>query len=169
MSDANILLGYIEEPPPQHQADPQFFRRVNNAVLSTLPLEDVWPPLSRSLFSVTGDGSMHGSFRGRRLIYFGGQFNYLAKHIVEWLDKFEPLLRRLHWVSAEVLVMNAWSAQPLRLTYDITQETAVGQTTATPSPPQSWELHAYRIGDDELFGDDLIQFLGEGRLPLAHD
>ena len=169
MSDANILLGYIEEPKPQHQADPQFFRRANDLVLAGLPPDDAWPPLYRSLFSVTGDDSMHGSVRGRRLIHFAGHFNYLVGHLGAWLDKFEPLLQRLYWIDAEVLVMNAWSGPPLRLRYNITRDTAVGYTTTTPSPPQSWELRAYRIGDEEMFGGDLAEFLGAGRLLRTRD
>ena len=169
MSDANIVLGYIEEPKPQYQPDPRFFRRANDAVLSSLASDDAWPPLCRSLFSVTGDDSMHGSFRGRRLIHFAGRFNYLVNHIGEWSDKFEPLLRRLYWVGAEVLVMNAWSGPPIRLTYNITHETAVSYATATPCPPQSWSLRAYSVGAEEMFGDDLAELLGASRLLRARD
>ena len=169
MSDANILIGYISEPMPYYQRDPLFFRGPNDAALAELPADDVWPPLYRSMFTVTGDDSLHGSFRGQRLIHFAGHFNYLVSDLGEWLDKFERLLRRLYWLNAEVLLMHAWSGPPMILRYDVTRETVLQYMGDGPRRPQAWELRGYRLDTQEARGDDLADYLGEGRMLRGPD
>ena len=170
LSDANVLIGYISEPLPYYQpADPLFFRKPNDAVLAELPADDVWPPLYRSLFSVTGHDSLHGSFRGQRLIHFAGHFNHLASDLGEWLDKFERLLRRLYWLDAEVLLMHAWSGPPVVLRYRVSKDTVLQYMGEAPKPPQAWELRGFRLGMEEVVGDDLADSLGEGRILQGPD
>jgi hypothetical protein len=164
MSDPNILIGYISEALPMYRADPLFFRRANDAVLADLPADDAWPPLCRSLFSVTGNDSLHGSYSGQRLIYFAGHFNHLVSHLGKWLDKFEWLLRRLYWLDAEVLLMHAWSGPPVVLQYSVSKETVLQYMGDAPQPPQAWELRGFRLRNEEAVGDDLADFLGEGRV-----
>ena len=164
MSDENILIGYVAEPLPRFQPDPGFFRAANDGVLAGLPSDDPWPPLCRSLFSVTGDNMMHGAFRGQRLIHFAGHFNHLLSHLGEWLDKFEHLLRRLYWVDAEVLLLHAWSGPPLVVRYSVLPETIESYTSDAPRPPRTWELRGFRLQTKEAAGDELADFLGSRTL-----
>jgi hypothetical protein len=164
VSDANIVIGYISEALPTYQPDRLFFRRANDAILTGLPLEDAWPPLCRSMFSVTGDDWHQGSFRGRRLIHFAGNINYLLGELGKWLDKFEDLLARMYWLDAEVLSMRGWSGPPLVLRYRVSPEAVRGYMSPAPQPPSAWELRASRIVADEPVGVELADVVGQDRV-----
>ena len=145
MSNPNILIGYIEEALPKYQPDSNFFHRANDAVLDTLPSDDAWPPLCRSLFSTTGADSLHGSFRGRRLIHFAGHFNHFGDHLSTWLDKFEPLLRRLYWLRVEIFLLHSWGNPPLCLRYSILPGTVEVYSSPEPRPPDAWDLSGHPV------------------------
>src|SRR4051794_23212948 len=123
MSTPGVLIGYLHEALPQYRPDdPTVFVRANDAVLATLPDQDTSPPLSRAMFSTTGQGWNRGSFRDRRLIHFAGHFNFIADDLHPWLDKFEDVLRKLYWLRAEVLLREDYYLPPLCITYRASKE-----------------------------------------------
>lgn len=165
MSDANILIGYIEEALPTYQEDRTFFRRANDAVLAALPADDEWPPLCRSLFSTTGHDERHGSFRNRRLIHFAGHFNDFGNGINEWLTKYEGLLRQLFWLNSEVFMLHTWSACPMCVQYAVSAEEIEQYTSPAPRPPQIWEVNGYIVTDREpQEGDFVSSILAQRRI-----
>ena len=140
MSDANVLIGYVHEALPSYQPDDRtFFRRANDTALASLPADDAWPPLCRAMFSVTGDDSAHGSFRDRRLIHFAGHLNYIRTDIELWLPKFEVLLKRLYWLRAELFVLEAWSAGPIRISYNASTSAIESYSSLQPRPASEWQ------------------------------
>ncbi len=170
MSNATVMLGFISEKNPNYAADPYFYQRANDATLATLPADDeTYPPLCRALFSVTGDDSRHGSFRGERVIHFAGRFNYFIDDLAPWLDKFEALLRRLYWIDAEVLVNGGFTGPSLALKYRVTPDTAKHYLCHPPRLPRDWTLRAYRLKTWEPPPDDVARFLGSERVLSPHD
>jgi hypothetical protein len=130
-------------------------------VVAELPEDDTWPPLCKVMFSVTGPDSLHGSFRGSRLIHFAGHINHLGGGLEEWLDKFERLLRRLIWTSATVFLLETWSAQEVRLSYSVGPDAINGYLGPTPSPPDQWEFSGVNLTPPEarMGGDFLADLL----------
>ena len=163
MSDPNVLLGYIEEPKPKYTEDPLFYHRANDAVLAALPVDDPYPPLCRSLFAVTGNDSLHGSFRGVRVIHFAARFNHVTNELAPWLDKFEALLRRLYWIDAEILVNGGWSGPSIVLKYLVDRESANGYWEDPPELPRNWELKTYGLDTWKRLVYDVSEVIGESR------
>jgi hypothetical protein len=169
VSNPNVLLGYISEPPRNYVADPDFFQRTNDAAIKALPTDDSYPPLCQSLFAITGDDSHHGAFREQRLIFFAGHFNYFHKDLPRWLDKFEALLRTVFWISAEVHVEGGVAGPALALKYRIAQGTGAKYHVHPPRLPMDWTLRAYRLNTWERPREDLTEYVGEGRVLSPRD
>jgi hypothetical protein len=72
--------------------------QMNETVLFSLPDEDAWPFLSRSMFAITPVAQSYDC----RLIHFAASMKGIEEAWPEWLGKFEALLRRMSWVSAAV-------------------------------------------------------------------
>lgn len=144
MSNPGILIGYLHEALATYRPhDEGFFERANDVVLASLPDDDAWPPLSRAMFSVTGEGWARGSFRNRRLIHFAGHFNFIANDLHPWLDKFEDVLRKLYWRRAEVMLLEDYCSPPLSISYTASPDAIVGYSSPDPRPPQRWGVKLY--------------------------
>lgn len=169
MSDANLLIGYVAEPLQKFQPNPDFFRASNNAALARLPADDSWPPLCRSLFAVTGDDALHGSYKHQRLIHFAGRFNHLINHFDEWLDKFDRLLKLLYWLEAEISITPEWGGPPFMLQYRVSPETIANYMSNAPRPPQEWELRGYRLEIKRAGEEYLAEFIGKERRLIEID
>ena len=144
MSDESILIGYVQETysPTRGEA---WFRQANDAALAALPEEDAGPALARPMFSVTGHTGMQGSFRGRSLIHFGGNFNSIGEDLEEWLAKFEALLRRLYWYRAEVLTLSGYTGPPVRVRYTASPDALARFHSNDPRPPQTWGIEVSEL------------------------
>lgn len=95
MSNYTAVLGVIDVPTwPGWQDAP----RLNDEALSALPQEDAWPFLSRSMFALTPASQSYDC----RLIHFAASMKGAEEAWSEWLAKFEALLRRMSWVTADV-------------------------------------------------------------------
>ena len=123
MSDPTVLSGYICEALPTYQTDNDFFRTANDTVIASLPAVDTWPPPCLNLFATTGVDSLHGSFRGRRIIHFAAHLNDFLEGTDEWLVKFDALMRRLDWLDAELFTRSGCSGTPPELRCRVTKET----------------------------------------------
>lgn len=73
----------------------------NIEVISSIPEEDnLWPPITRNMFSTPNDKPMCGVYRSQPL-HFGCSLKGLEfSEISIWLDKFEKLLKKLYWFEA---------------------------------------------------------------------
>ena len=69
---------------------------LNLDVISKLPEEDEWPPLTQKLFSVPMDYKSPGFYR-IQTIHFGASFNNLSDVWNIWLEKFETLIKHMYW------------------------------------------------------------------------
>jgi hypothetical protein len=169
MSDPTILLGFIAEKNPNYSLDPDFYRRANDATIAALPEDDAHPPLCRSLFSVTGGDALHGSYGRQRIIHFAGKFNHFVNDLAPWLDKFEAMLRKLYWINAEVLIMNAAIGPSLALKFLVTQDTADDYHSNPPRLPRDWTLRVYGLDTWGPPRSDFADYLGQGRALSPHD
>jgi hypothetical protein len=79
----------------------------NERIISELPIEDNWPPLTKNMFSITKnlDSNVNHEYCGRT-IHFGGNYKSIDDEWIEWKNKFENLLQNLLWTSAEVHFKN---------------------------------------------------------------
>jgi hypothetical protein len=77
----------------------------NEAVISSLPDSDSWPPLSNQMFSITkNDKQTEGpdlEYWGR-MIHFAASLKSVEHEWEEWKKKFENLLLKLYWTQAYV-------------------------------------------------------------------
>ncbi len=147
MSNENVIFACIHEAFPSYrQHDPEFFQRANDAAIEQVAVDDAWPPLVRTMVSVTGKDSLHGSFRGRRLISVVGGFNGIEnEYILAWLDKFETLLRRTYWNHAEVYSFGGWEGGRCRFEYWAEEATINSYSGDTPELPKSWRFSCYEL------------------------
>ena len=79
--------------------DHQRYHRLNAATIDGLPAEDSYPPLIRSMFSMTG--GLSASWQ-TRAIHFGWTNRNFHDRIADWIEKFERLLMALYWWDARV-------------------------------------------------------------------
>jgi len=73
----------------------------NLATIAALPAtsrDDVYPPLTRDMFSVPPETPGYNAV----VTTFGASYNHVETAWPAWLAKFEGLLRRLYWDSVEV-------------------------------------------------------------------
>jgi hypothetical protein len=95
MSNHTTVLGKIEVPLylEWESAD-----RLNQRALNALPLEDSWPRLSRAMFAVTPVSQSYD----HQVYHFAATLKGVEEAWGECLGKFEALLRRMSWLSANV-------------------------------------------------------------------
>ena len=96
MGHFTTLFGYIN-------CDEDFFEE-NRESINALSADDTWPYLTRDLFAAPN--SEH-SYDGQ-LITFGTIYNGVERVWEEWLNKFEKLLRTMHWSDAHVYLQTEW-------------------------------------------------------------
>lgn len=95
IGEQNRLYGYIEE-----KGDRESCQR-NEAIMSTLPVDDLWPPLERHMFG-WAPYDTQVTKRYSRVIHFAASLTEVEWDLRLWIDKFEVLLRCLHWERAVV-------------------------------------------------------------------
>ncbi|TNE54317.1 MAG: hypothetical protein EP338_07845 [Bacteroidetes bacterium] len=77
----------------------------NEEIISSLPISDSWPPLSKEMFSITqNDKEIEGpnlEYSGR-MIHFAACLKSVEYEWLEWKEKFENLLQQLYWTQSHV-------------------------------------------------------------------
>lgn len=110
MGQQCILFGYIESADPGHAGGEEeniLKNRLREDMLNhnllaidKLPIEDLWPPLSKKMFhSVPNDYLL--TYKNSILV-FGGSFKSICREWPEWIRKFENLLEQMYWESSTV-------------------------------------------------------------------
>lgn len=80
-------------------------RQHNYHIISSLPKDDKWPPLSYEMFAICeNDKNSNGpdlEYSGR-IIHFGANLKSVEQEWIEWKLKFETLLTKLFFLQARV-------------------------------------------------------------------
>ncbi len=128
----------------------------NDAVLASLPVEDVDPPLARPMFTVTGTGARSGLREGRRIL-LAGSINYLDDNLEEWIEKVEGVLRRLSFWTADVYLHLGWCG-PARIHYRTRHpaDAVPGTVTFPPRPPVELVTWCYHLPIDMLSKNETV-------------
>lgn len=102
MGFVTFIYGFIQEGWTGFGEDAELRNRIirknTKRVLAGLPTEVNWPPLSKQMFSVS-NGPITMAYRCR-LIHFAAATKELDFDLKDWIEKFEELLRKLHWEKA---------------------------------------------------------------------
>lgn len=107
MGTATRIYGCIEEYGIQGGEMQSKIYAHNEKVIEQLPQNDEWPPLSRNMFAITDNSEfekgkgINFAYTGR-IIHFGANFKSFEQDWKIWKLKFEQLLTRLIWLSADV-------------------------------------------------------------------
>ena len=145
MGDRTTISGHIQEPwyvlGTEGDADPQLqlLEALNLANIEALPKVDQEPFLSRNMFrfSETHERSQN-TYRGR-VIYFGGSFHGLWTEWEAWLEKFESLLRRLHWEHATLTMVTEYQGTH-QYFWNASEEAIQRFGETPPHPVGSWKF-----------------------------
>jgi len=128
-----VLFGYI------HGADTDRLHTLNAAVVADLPVEDEWPFLVRGMFALPERWPL-GTYR-TRVIHFGASLKddpHDPTFWDGWLSKFEAVLRRLYWWSAELHLRP--ESGPNRVYEWLPTTAAINRACGDPPQPvQEWE------------------------------
>lgn len=104
MGMTTFIYGVIEEYGLNHNRINEVYSH-NEEIISSLPISDSWPPLSKKMFSITkNDTEIEGpnlEYSGR-MIHFAACLKSVEYEWEEWKEKFENLLQRLYWTQAHV-------------------------------------------------------------------
>jgi hypothetical protein len=148
MAHESILFGFIRGSRFTND-NGQYFRELqirNTRVISALPARDSYPYLSRGMFGLPPLDNTSVTFR-TQIIHFGGSINYLEfGDVPEWLEKFENLLRKLFWYSAEAHIITDVIGVH-RFTWQADQDLFATYWTGDPQPTTRWTRKQF--GDSE--------------------
>jgi hypothetical protein len=100
--EANIV-GFIDGATWRTGSEYRRLQLANAGVIAALPATDEWPFLTRGMFALP-DTEPYGIYRSQ-IIHFGLSIKAEPGDRAwwdTWLAKFEDVLRRMYWVSAEV-------------------------------------------------------------------
>lgn len=154
-----IIYGMIECPAAGDQG--RRLKAINESTINSLPAEDEWPCLTRSMFALPS-GWPHGTYR-EQIIHFGlsmknekssaqdssvdlpvgTTFNNDAASFI-WTTKFERLLRSLFWFGA-TLHINAEFERRIVLFYRPTSVAIEGMLSEKPLPISEWERKHFEM------------------------
>lgn len=105
MGMRTTIYGYIEEMDFWKDPVRSKVRKHNSAIISSLPIADEWPPLSKEMFAIANNLKNHSGpnfeYSGR-VIHFGANLKSVEYEWQEWKNKFESLLTNLFFIEARV-------------------------------------------------------------------
>ncbi len=99
MEAESIVYGCIKDSI--YNDDAQDRTSINRSAVSTLPSSELWPLLSRDMFSTT-DPAMVLDEPHTEVFHFGAAYQGVEHEWQLWMEKFETLLSQMFWVSAIV-------------------------------------------------------------------
>lgn len=106
MGRITTLHGYIQEHPRLDKK----LKKHNKSILNNLSFskDDRWPPLTKEMFHIVdGPKPTYISYFGR-IITIGASVKGIESEWEEWLNKFENLLTRIHWIEAKIMIETEW-------------------------------------------------------------
>jgi hypothetical protein len=106
-----VIYGYIQEMDFWLDPVKKKIRKHNSDIIAGLPVADIWPPLSREMFSICNNYKNNPGpnfeYWGR-IIHFGANLKSVEQEWAEWKSKFESLLIRLYFLEAKVHVQTEY-------------------------------------------------------------
>ena len=136
MGHETLIFGFIRSPHVAWERQFPLFAR-NRKEIQKLPSHDEYPALSRGMFMVPKSGNRSLWYRSQ-MIHFGMSGSHIEfGHVPEWLDKFEGLLSRLYWRSAEVHVITECYG-PHRLAWEMDYALMDTYREGRPQPTSKW-------------------------------
>ncbi len=141
MGMESIVYGVIQGPRWPHYEvnydDPRFeihqkFRdkvQRNLDALASLPEQDEWPFLSRTLFS-SSTNTIQTTYKSQ-IIHFGGSFKSIEWNWEEWLAKFEVLLSKMYWDEVQLHLLSEMYTSSFHYTWK-SEENALDTKYSNP-------------------------------------
>lgn len=116
----------------------------NERIINEIPLMDPYPPISRTMFAITSappdDTGPILSYSGR-IIHFGANVKSLEYDWKEWKSKFEDLLTKLLWLSADVHFKPEYAdIQTFKWRIDLLKWQITAGTQIESVKPEYWEF-----------------------------
>ena len=99
MGQESIVYGYINainNLPPGNEE----LYRLNEKILQALPEEDTYPWITKWMFSTVPVNTQH--IYRNQVIHFGASYKGVESDWKIWIEKFEDILKQLHWFDATV-------------------------------------------------------------------
>jgi hypothetical protein len=107
-------------------------------IIEALPAEAAWPPLTRGMFTPSGDDPLLGGYKGR-IIHVGGRYNGIWDSFDEWRIKYEALLRRLYLELSRVYFDTAFRGHLMYQWSDLVEATFRYRDDTPPPVPDDLE------------------------------
>ena len=76
--------------------DPLLYHKLNRLTIDLLPEEDDFPQLTRQMFNLPGLDFKDGLYKNQ-IIVFGASYKEIEDSWIDWIVKFEHLLKALYW------------------------------------------------------------------------
>ncbi len=113
MGMRTTIYGYIEEMDFWQAPVKNYVRKHNSTIIKSLPIGDIWPPLSHEMFTICNNYKNHSGpnfeYSGR-IIHFGANLKSVEYEWAEWKIKFENLLINLFFLNATVHFKTEYSS-----------------------------------------------------------
>jgi hypothetical protein len=152
MGHEAIIYGVIAGATRSFGDDFRSLYDLNAKVISSLPCDDNHPWVDRSIFALPGDYP-NGTYR-RQIMHFGLSIKDnpydLDKFIVEWLSKFESILKQLYWVSARLHIDRDFGSSEYE--WSASEAARAGLLADPPRPITDWHREHRNMGSRKLSG-----------------
>jgi hypothetical protein len=133
----SVVYGYIESPTYTNE-EYRKLQGLNLEIIASLPEEDEFPFIARSMFSAPQMRQSSGTFRSH-IIHFGGSMNHLTfDEVPKWVVKFELLLRRLYWSDAAAHVVTDYIDGVYHFQWGACVDGFRAREALHPEPTQRW-------------------------------
>lgn len=152
MGHEAIMYGVIAGATRRSGDDFRLLYNLNAKVILSLPSDDYYPWVDRSIFALPGDYP-NGTYR-RQIIHFGLSIkddpSDLDKFLEVWLSKFENILKQLHWVSVRLHIDRDFGSSEYE--WSASKEARAGLLADPPRPTTDWNRRLRKIGPRKLSG-----------------
>ena len=138
MGHQSIVYGFIEGFSAASSARNKLLCHLNEKVIQELPDADEWPFIVKSMFSVTPSDLVTVSYNCQ-FIHFGASYKEVESAWEEWLEKFEMLLSKLFWMSAQVHLQTELVGSYV-YAWEATKDGLSGINNEPPQPVSHWEF-----------------------------
>ena len=138
MSNETRVYGYIEVPVGTG-IDIEQAIDLNWKAVNSLPEEGKWPWLIRGMFSLSPE---RVGYRGR-LFHFAAAMKGVDEEWEKWLKKFERLLEKMFWITAELKLITEYSGDH--------QFSWVAELPESVMPVRDWEFIGSHRSFDHLY------------------
>lgn len=137
MSHETIIYGCILAPAIRSHVHAHLLENIN--IINNLPLEDVYPPLTRNMFHIISNLQDKAQFDSQ-LIKIGASIKeFEGTDWEEWLTKFQNLLRKLFWSSVHLQVITELGGS-FEYKWSATSESVSNMFATPPQPITAWQL-----------------------------